>query len=297
MRILVTPDLHGQIPKIYSNFDRIVCVGDYSTSNETVTIFDLIKKNNAENTNLSLKDYVGEKKYNQIQKDKDEGAFKLLSFLAKLSREKVLVIPGNHENSREKVNFANLKNPFEPLRLSHHELLRKVGNCRDFHKKIVRFSEFTLIGYGLSSGPEIPLNYRKFTVKQKTRIKNQYKKLHNEMKELFRKAIKLKKPIIFVSHNIPKDTKLDIVLHKHSPAYGKHYGSIMARKLIDQYQPLICLGGHMHEHFGFDKINKTLIVNVGFGPTKNTYLDIQKNRIMVELWQDKQILKKKTIKL
>lgn len=41
-----------------------------------------------------------------------------------------------------------------------------------------------------------------------------------------------------------------------------------AREMIEKYQPLICESGHIHEHFGKDKIGKTVCINSGFGSKK-----------------------------
>ncbi|NWG10218.1 metallophosphoesterase [Candidatus Bathyarchaeota archaeon] len=40
-------------------------------------------------------------------------------------------------------------------------------------------------------------------------------------------------------------------------------GSVSVRKVIEKYQPLICLHGHIHESAGFVKIGKTLCLNPG----------------------------------
>ena len=43
----------------------------------------------------------------------------------------------------------------------------------------------------------------------------------------------------------------------------KHYGSKMARRIIEQYNPILHLGGHIHESWGKDRIGKTILVNPG----------------------------------
>lgn len=45
------------------------------------------------------------------------------------------------------------------------------------------------------------------------------------------------------------------------------------------YQPLVCIGGHMHEHFTKCKIGKTIAINVGFGPYANVWLELSDNKI------------------
>ena len=73
---------------------------------------------------------------------------------------------------------------------------------------------------------------------------------------------------------MPFDTPLDKITSKKSPKYGYHYGSVIARELIEKYQPLLCIGGHMHEHFGRQNIGKTVCINAGFGSKVNTLVDL-----------------------
>ena len=87
------------------------------------------------------------------------------------------------------------------------------------------------------------------------------------------------KPTIFLTHNVPYNTKLDIIVNEDSPVNGKHYGSNLARAMIEKHQPLLAIGGHMHEHFGKDRIRKTTILNSGFGPHVNTLIEIKNGKI------------------
>lgn len=109
--------------------------------------------------------------------------------------------------------------------------------------------------------------------------KNNYnKKYFKPLDKLFRKA-KDSKPIIFLTHNVPYNTKLDKILDKSSPRFGQHFGSYLARQLIIKHKPLVSIGGHMHEHFGKDNLNKKTIINAGFGSDVNTILEIKSNKI------------------
>lgn len=40
--------------------------------------------------------------------------------------------------------------------------------------------------------------------------------------------------------------------------------SLIAREMIDEYHPLVCTVGHMHEHFTKCKVGKTTAINAGF---------------------------------
>lgn len=64
-------------------------------------------------------------------------------------------------------------------------------------------------------------------------------------------------PVILVSHVPPYNTQVD-KLHN-----GKHVGSKAIRAIIEQYQPDLCITGHIHEAKGKDIILKTPIYNHG----------------------------------
>jgi Icc-related predicted phosphoesterase len=69
------------------------------------------------------------------------------------------------------------------------------------------------------------------------------------------------KPIILVCHQPPFKTKNDRIIN------GIHVGSKIIRRFIENYQPIICLTGHIHEGKGIDSIGKCQIINPG--PYKN----------------------------
>ena len=78
-----------------------------------------------------------------------------------------------------------------------------------------------------------------------------------------------------------KDSRVKVMV-THAPPYGtkvdmigpNHVGSRAIREAIEKFKPDICLCGHIHETFGMeDKINHTLIVNVG---RKGTIIEIPK---------------------
>ena len=63
--------------------------------------------------------------------------------------------------------------------------------------------------------------------------------------------------LVLVSHNPPKDTKIDRV---HT---GRHIGSLSARRFIEEKRPSIAFCGHAHEAKGIDQIGETILVNPG----------------------------------
>src|SRR3989304_3194585 len=105
-----------------------------------------------------------------------------------------------------------------------------------------------------------------------------------DRKDTFAKILKKykkenkEKRVIFVSHNIAYKTKLDKISTKNQKAalkwyYGKkfnkkkkykrHYGSKMARRIVNQYHPLLHIGGHIHEGRGKQKLGKSWLINPG----------------------------------
>lgn len=66
--------------------------------------------------------------------------------------------------------------------------------------------------------------------------------------------------VIFNFHAPPYNTKLDyaIVSEKRD-----HVGSSSVRDIIEKYQPLLGLHGHIHESAGVDKVGNTKVVNPG----------------------------------
>ena len=64
------------------------------------------------------------------------------------------------------------------------------------------------------------------------------KKAYNALSQKLDKAYDKKKnklPTIFISHNVPYNTRLDIVNDKKSYAYKKHLGSMVARKFCQKH--------------------------------------------------------------
>jgi Icc-related predicted phosphoesterase len=62
---------------------------------------------------------------------------------------------------------------------------------------------------------------------------------------------------IFVTHQPPYGTICDRLPD------GRHVGSRVIRKYLEQTQPLICFTGHIHEGVGVDRIGRTTVVNPG----------------------------------
>jgi len=83
-------------------------------------------------------------------------------------------------------------------------------------------------------------------------------------------------PQILVSHVPPHNTLVDR-LHN-----GRHVGSKAIRSIIEQYQPDLCITGHIHEARGKDTIGRTRIYNPGM-LRQDGWLTINVNQSQLEI--------------
>jgi Icc-related predicted phosphoesterase len=71
------------------------------------------------------------------------------------------------------------------------------------------------------------------------------------------KNLKKGAPLVFVSHQPPRDTLCDLARG------GLHVGSVAIRRFIEEVQPLVCFSGHIHEASGIDFIGVSKLANPG----------------------------------
>lgn len=276
-KFLIIGDLHGNKPKIHEkDFDAIIAPGDFCSDNLRKYMFKALKLKLAnKEEDISWYDIIGKSKAKkEIIKSLKDGR-NILEFLNSFNKP-VFALPGNWDwTGNEDWTYLD-KNYWKSY------LIKDLKNIRNCHKNIFKFQDITILGHGITSGPEYPVKER---IKDEPRkdiqkAKSEYNKDYfKPLNKLFLKAKKQKQSIIFLTHNVPYNTKLDKILDKKSPRVGQHFGSYLARDLILKHKPLISIGGHMHEHFGKDKLGKTTIVNSGFGSYVNTILEIKHNKI------------------
>jgi len=265
MKILVVGDLHGQKPKIhFKYFDAIIAPGDFCSDALRKYIFEAMRKNiehPKKRKKVEVEDIIGKKKYKQIISNSIKDGKKILDFLNSFNVP-VFVVPGNWEPAIRKWN----------------KMIKKLKNIKDLNFKKKTFRGIDLIGYGYVSSPEVPKYKEDKDGLKSIEIRKQKKDFKKKLTRLSKVFGKSQKPVIFMPHNVPFNTKLDKITNKESPKYGYHYGSVIARELIKKYQPLLCIGGHMHEHFGKCKIGKTTVINAGFGSKVNTLIELDEKR-------------------
>jgi Icc-related predicted phosphoesterase len=138
-------------------------------------------------------------------------------------KKPLLAVPGNHD-------------PYEIL-----EFLEDYGINLHGKKKTVLGTDF--VGWG---GAPTPFN-------------TNFEPSEEETKEALDKLASQIKPgnFIMITHEPPKDTKLDAV------GGGKHVGSPIIRKFIETARPVLVISAHIHESQGEDKIGSSILFYPG----------------------------------
>ncbi|MEK6903777.1 MAG: metallophosphoesterase [Nanoarchaeota archaeon] len=276
MRFLIIGDLHGQKPVIhFTQFDAIIAPGDFCSDALRTVMFQALRKNlKNPNTNVRWWKLLGEEKARMMVRQSLTDGRTILEYLNRFGVP-VYVLPGNWDWHPENdyVGWSYLKQDY------WQQLIKGLANIHDMHLRFFDIGDYLLIGHGVTSGPEYPQHpeeIAKFTKAQLLKKKQAYQKRFAKMNSLFTKATK---PVIFLTHNVPFNTPIDEITDKNSPRVGYHFGSLLARELIEKHQPLVCIGGHMHEHFTSCRIGKTTAINAGFGSFVNVLLELQSNTI------------------
>lgn len=273
-KFLIIGDLHGNKPEIYTNdFDAIIAPGDFCSDELRTYMFQALKEEiKNPKTKVRWWKIVGKNKSKEMVKKSIRDGRNILEFLNNFNKP-VYILPGNWDWTKGYHNWDYLKKD------NWKELIEGLNNVHDMHFKFLDIGSLQILGHGITSGPEYPQHkdtIEKLTKKQLDQKKKKYENLCKKMNKLFAKA---NKPVIFLTHNVPFNTKLDEITDPKSPRVGMHFGSLLARDMIEKHHPLVCIGGHMHEHFGKDMLGKTTIINAGFGSYVNTILEIKDNKI------------------
>ena len=119
-----------------------------------------------------------------------------------------------------------------------------------------------MIGYGVGSFPEYPQTAEELKGKTASELKKRKLLYTTNLKKLSSLFSVAELPVIFLSHNVPYGTKLDIA--GGGPRKGQHCGSAVVRDIIKRFQPLASVAGHMHENAGRCVLGRTVCVNAGF---------------------------------
>lgn len=112
----------------------------------------------------------------------------------------------------------------------------------NLHNRVVKFQGMDLMGWG---GAPTPFN----TI---------FEPPDEETQECLNcMAPKVKPGYLLVVHDPPKDTKVDTVKE------GKHVGSPVIRKFIEDTKPVLAISAHIHEAGGLDEVGRTKVFYPG----------------------------------
>jgi len=189
----------------------------------------------------------------------------LLTFLDKVKEFEfdVIVCPGDFTDVNTPKGFTQediVKVILEELKTLKKPILAVPGNVDtmgvlkiledegvSIHGKGRVIGDFGFYGYG---GAKTPFNTNIEPSEEELKLG-----LENGWKDV--KDCKFK---IQVTHNPPKNTRIDII------SSGIHVGSEVVRKFIEEKQPIVAISAHIHEARGIDKINNTFLMNSGRFP-------------------------------
>jgi len=245
MKYLAFGCSHGKLPKINTkDFDAILYLGDLAgdpISRELTRGYISLLANGY--IEKSFKKLMGRSPANLEIREK-QNARRIARYLNSLDKE-VYILPGNWDSYRTR--FWNIKRDYYKA-----YIIKNLKNLKDLHLKFVENKEHIIIGYGIYEHPE--------------KGEKEFYEYHlKKLRVLFEKAKKKKKPVIFITHNQPYNTKFSFIRDKRSILDGMQVGSNVIKDIIKEFKPLLSIGAHMHEHFGKLKIGKTTCIAAGYG--------------------------------
>jgi Icc-related predicted phosphoesterase len=255
MKILAIGDFHGKFPgrlyRLAKEADLILSAGDFFPWSMKKIFFKHCYKKEK-----YLWDIIGKKKYKELTlKDLARGESKVIKPMNDLGNKAITTI-GNYDstNTNDQYNEEKWNKKWGWAEQDFlAKILKKYKNIRRTDYKFTRAGGLVIIGgFGHSSpGDEKSTAFKK----HKKVLENLFRKFKKENKE---------GKVIFIFHNMPFNTKLDIISRKAAKeARGKHFGSKLTRQIIDRFHPILAIGGHMHENQGKCRIGRTLVVNPG----------------------------------
>lgn len=292
MKILAIGDFHGKFPKKFEKMikkekiDLVVSLGDYPPLHYRKLWFK-----HCYGKDVELWEVIGKKKYRQLVMEDMRRAEIALKALNSLPIP-VFTVLGNidYPSSDDLGDYLEERKSTMPNWDKKDLLAKRLGkykNIKRFDYSYVKFKDYVFIGM---RGHSVPGH-----VKSRA-----YRKHRAKLERLFKKFSKENKKgkIIFVSHNIAYDTKLDKIsirtlktalkgyygekLKKKmkSKRLKRHYGSKMARRIINRYHPILHIGGHIHESWGKQKLGRTILINPGAAHEgKAVVIEVEKGKV------------------
>ena len=289
MKILAIGDFHGKLNSGFKKIikdekiDLIISIGDYLPFHYRKLWFK-----HCYGKEVELSEIIGKKKYKELVLEDLRRGEVLLKKLNDLSIP-VFTVLGNvdwgasddiSDKSKKRKKFM----PNYDKKESFTKRLKKYKNIKRFDYKALKFGDYIFVGMRGHSFPgDIKSKAFKKHQKKLERLFEKYKKENKEGK------------LIFVSHNIAHNTKLDKIsmkavrniekssgkkFSKKTLEKKRHYGSKLAKRIVAKYNPILHLGGHIHEGKGKDKVGKTLCINPGEASKgEGTIINLEKGKI------------------
>lgn len=260
MKILVTGDFHGTFPAKLEKLikkekiDLVVSNGDYLPFAYRNLWFK-----HCFGKDEGLWEFIGKKQYKQLITNDLAAGENVLQKLNALSIPTVTVL-GNvdYPIADDVADYKDLalKNDWDwdKNRINYFgDLVKKYKNIYRVDYTYTIIGDIIFIGARGHSAPG----------RTKSKAFKKHKKILENLFNKFKKENKNGK-VIFVSHNVPNNTKLDkLSMKAHKLVRGKHYGSKLVRQIINKFHPILHIGGHIHEGRGTQKLGKTLCINPG----------------------------------
>ncbi|MFH1501272.1 MAG: metallophosphoesterase [archaeon] len=262
MKILAIGDFHGKFPNKLlrrikkEKFDLILSPGDFCGNMQLSKLFFKY----AYGCDKELWEYIGKRKVNKLEKKNLEdgvGVGKKINLIGK----KVIATKGNWDPTNIPEPGSRYKDPFTK---KFNAAFKKLKNIKIVDFKSYKYQGYNFVGYPRSSYPGhmTPARRKRLKKRNEREINKIIKMLDEDNKKYFKRIKKQFKPeTIFITHNAPYNTKLDLI--KKGPQKGKHYGSYLARKVIKELKPILVVCGHMHENQGKQKVGRSWVVNTG----------------------------------
>ena len=253
MKILVIGDCHGEVPEIpETSFDAVLAVGDICGGTDEMRkyMFEAI------DSEKYWYELMGEEEAKEEVKASIREGHKILQKLESLGVP-VYVVPGNWDWTSEDEGWEFLDGRGYP------EMISDYSNVHDLNFELETLNGVDFIGYGPCSGPEVPQyeDDKPDSEEELEEIREAYEENKEELETLFEQS---NNETVFLSHNAPHDTRLDMIDNPDSPKDGRHYGSLIVKELVEAYQPVYNVAGHMHESEGEEELGDTTCINTGF---------------------------------
>ena len=187
----------------------------------------------------------------------------MLKYLNSLEKPLYLIY-GNNDYTQKEINEMKLK-----LKGIERQV-KKYKNIKLMFQSKIKIKDYLLIGVS---------GYRGYNTLVKGKPQNP--PLLRKFRKLFSKT--KNKKVIFMYHDTPYNTRLDLVRNKASPLNGMHIGEPHVNEMIKKHKPLLYLCGHMHENPGIAKLYNTVCLNTGLIQNKDYFIiNIKDKKVTVK---------------